>query len=83
MAQVTGIRRCKSWVKGALRRNENNKVWNLDPYLQASWALTESWTLDAGLRYSRIRFRSEDHYVEPGNAELNTILGSFNYATPS
>lgn len=56
-------------VKGALRRNENNKVWNLDPYLQASWALTESWTLDAGLRYSRIRFRSEDHYVEPGNAD--------------
>lgn len=56
-------------VKGALRRNERNKVSNLDPYVQASWEFAPEWTLDAGLRYSRIRFDSRDHYVEPGNGD--------------
>jgi iron complex outermembrane receptor protein len=24
-------------VKGTLRRDEDNTLWNIDPYLQASW----------------------------------------------
>ncbi len=30
--------------KGALRRNERNLMWNLDPYLQTAWQLTDKWT---------------------------------------
>jgi iron complex outermembrane receptor protein len=56
-------------VTGALRRDETNQVHNLDPYLQASLQLSERWTLDAGLRYSTVRFTSDDHYVVPGNGD--------------
>jgi iron complex outermembrane receptor protein len=54
-------------VTGALRRDETNQVHNLDPYLQATLQLTERWTLDAGLRYSSVRFTSDDHYITTGN----------------
>ena len=56
-------------VRGALRRDETNTVYNADPYLQASWKVSERWTLDAGLRYSTVNFESDDHYVAPGNAD--------------
>lgn len=50
-------------VQGALRRNESNTVWNLDPYVQGSWQFAERWTLDAGVRRSTVRFSSDDDYV--------------------
>ena len=56
-------------VRGALRRDETNAVYNADPYLQASWQVSERWTLDAGLRYSTVNFDSDDRYVAPGNAD--------------
>ena len=56
-------------VKGSLRRDETNKVYSLDPYLQASWELAERWALDAGLRYSTVRFRSSDHYIRGVNGD--------------
>lgn len=54
-------------VQGALRRDETNLVWNADPYLQASWHLAERWNLDAGVRYSTVRFSSDDHYIVGAN----------------
>ena len=54
-------------VKGDLRRNERNLMWNVDPYLQTQWQLTEKLSLDAGVRYSSVWFDSNDHYVTPGN----------------
>ena len=56
-------------VQGKLRRKERNRVWNLDPYLQASWQFAPAWTLEAGLRYSTVRFDSQDRYIAPGNAD--------------
>lgn len=56
-------------VRGNLRRNETNKSWNLDPYLQASWQFAEQWTLDAGLRYSTVSFDSNDRYITPENGD--------------
>ena len=50
-------------VQGRLRRDETNEVWNADPYLQASWQFAERWTLDAGVRYSTVRFSSDDHFI--------------------
>ncbi len=54
-------------VQGALRRDETNLVWNADPYLQASWRLAERWNLDAGVRYSTVRFSSDDHFIVGAN----------------
>lgn len=56
-------------VKGNLRRDERNILWNLDPYLQASWDFMPSWTLDAGLRYSNVHYESKDHYIVTGNGD--------------
>jgi|UPI000481EFC4 iron complex outermembrane receptor protein len=54
-------------VQGRLRRNETNKVDNLDPYLQATWRFAERWTLEAGVRRSNVDFRSTDHYIVGAN----------------
>ncbi|MDS1139913.1 TonB-dependent receptor [Pusillimonas sp. SM2304] len=56
-------------VQGELRRKEKNKIWNIDPYLQASWDFAERWTLDAGVRYSTVRFDSDDRYITAGNGD--------------
>lgn len=50
-------------VQGALRRDENNRVNNLDPYLQASLKLDTRWTINAGVRRSLVRFNSDDNYI--------------------
>lgn len=55
--------------RGRLRRNERNTVYNLDPYVQGQWQLAERWRLDAGLRRSRVRFSSRDHYIVGGNGD--------------
>lgn len=54
-------------VKGELRRNEDNTLWNADPYLQISYNFVPDWTLDAGLRYSNVHFKSDDHYLSNGD----------------
>ena len=50
-------------VQGRLRRNERNTVWNLDPYVQATWQFAERWTLEAGVRRSAVHFDSQDRYI--------------------
>ena len=56
-------------VQGALRRDEVNDVTDLDPYLQGRWHPAEDWTLDAGVRRSRVRFVSHDRYVVGSNPD--------------
>lgn len=55
--------------QGALRRNERNLMWNVDPYLQTQWQLTAKLSLDAGVRYSSVWFDSNDYYITPGNGD--------------
>ncbi len=55
--------------QGALRRNERNLIWNVDPYLQTQWQLTDKLSLDAGVRYSSVWFDSNDYYITPGNGD--------------
>ncbi len=54
-------------VKGEKRRDEDNTLWNLDPYLQASYTLNQDWNLDAGLRYSNVHFKTEDKFLSNGD----------------
>ncbi|UYU33726.1 TonB-dependent receptor PqqU [Siccibacter colletis] len=57
--------------KGNLRRNERNLMWNVDPYLQTSWQLTDKLSLDAGVRYSSIWLDSNDKYVTAQNGDAS------------
>ena len=59
----------KTGVQGALRRDEDNDVTSIDPYVQASWRFAEDWTLDAGVRRSVVRFTSTDHYIVGTNPD--------------
>ncbi|ANR77377.1 TonB-dependent receptor [Kosakonia sacchari] len=55
--------------KGNLRRNERNLMWNVDPYLQTAWQLTDKLSLDAGVRYSSVWFDSNDRYITARNGD--------------
>ncbi len=50
-------------VQGALRREEDNRVTSLDPYVQATWKPDARWTVNAGVRHSLVRFSSADNYI--------------------
>lgn len=56
-------------VKGDQRRKERNLMWNLDPYVQTSWQLTQALRLDVGLRYSSVYFDSNDQYITSDNGD--------------
>lgn len=56
-------------VKGDLKRDEKNTITNTDPYIQASWKLAPTWTLDTGLRYSRVKFEVDDNYIKGTNPD--------------
>jgi iron complex outermembrane receptor protein len=56
-------------VRGALRRDERNRVASFDQFAQADWRLSARWSLLAGIRHSRVRFDSDDRYVTPGNPD--------------
>lgn len=67
-------------VKGTLRRDEDNSLWNVDPYVQASWQFLPTWHLDTGVRYSNVHYKSKDHYLNNGNdsdkTDYNKVLPS-------
>ncbi|MBW8368809.1 MAG: TonB-dependent receptor [Arenimonas sp.] len=56
-------------VRGALRRDERNRVASFDQFAQADWRAADRWSLLAGLRHSRVRFDSNDRYVRAGNPD--------------
>lgn len=56
-------------VKGNLRRDEQNTLWNFDPYLQASWQFLPHWTVNTGLRYSNVHYKSKDRYITATNED--------------
>lgn len=61
----------KLGVKGALRRDEKNTFYNVDPYFQASWKLAPQLALDTGLRYSSVKYKIDDSYTAPANAAVS------------
>lgn len=66
-------------VLGALRRNERNKVRSFDQYLQGEWDLADAWTASAGMRHSRVSFRSHDDYLVNGNDSGRTHYSATTY----
>jgi iron complex outermembrane receptor protein len=79
-------------VRGALRQDQHDRVRSLDPYLQATWDVAPDWTLSAGVRHSRVGFRSDDRYLAPGNPDdsgrveyrgTSPVVGATWRATPN
>jgi iron complex outermembrane receptor protein len=56
-------------IQGALRRDEDNVVSNLDPYLQGVWKFAPRWSLTTGVRHSSVSFSSADHYIVGRNGD--------------
>ncbi len=56
-------------VRGALKRDETDRVRNRDGYAQLAWFLDPTWTATLGVRSSRVRFDTADRFVAPGNPD--------------
>ena len=56
-------------VRGALRRDEDDSVFDFDQYAQATWRFADAWSLTAGLRHSEVKFDSVDHYITATNPD--------------
>jgi iron complex outermembrane receptor protein len=56
-------------VAGALRRDGMNLVTSADPYAQLQWHPGARWTLEAGVRRSRVRFSAHDRLSAAGSAD--------------
>ena len=48
---------------GALKRDEDDTVDSWGVYGQTEWQLTEPSFLSAGLRFTKVNFKSEDHFL--------------------
>ncbi len=55
-------------VQGALKRDELNTVRSTDVFAQAGYDLLASLTATAGVRSSRVKFRSADRFIIPNSA---------------
>lgn len=56
-------------VAGALKRDEDNAVHASDAYVQAEWRFAERWSAHAGLRSSRVEFKTADNFIAAGNPD--------------
>ena len=62
-------------VVGALRRNEQDDVYNVDQYAQGTWHFAPLWSLTLGARHSVVRFSSLDHYISTTNPDDSGRVG--------
>lgn len=53
-------------VKGALRRQEQDRVASFGQYVQTEWQ-GERWTFSGGVRHSHVAFKVEDNYLSNGD----------------
>ncbi len=70
-----------SGVQGALKRDEDDTVASSGLYAQAEWKFADRWTAHGGLRSSHVRFRTEDHFIVPGNPD-DSGQKSYDATTP-
>jgi iron complex outermembrane receptor protein len=60
-------------VEGALRRDQTNRAFNTDEYLQGQWDPSVQWRLLAGLRHSLVDIGSYDRLAAPGVEPLTAV----------
>lgn len=65
-------------VIGERRRNEDNRVFNVDEYAQLETLLGDAWSLTLGLRRSRVAFASDDYFPANGDHSGSVVYTSTN-----
>lgn len=68
-------------VKGALRRDEDNKVRTNDAYAQGEIEFVKDWVATLGVRSGKVKFKSDDHYIVGANGDDSGSL-SYDYTNP-
>ena len=53
-------------VQGALRRDEDDTLSSVDPYLQAEWQ-AGPWVLTGGVRHTQLKVSVADRFISNGN----------------
>lgn len=61
-------------VRGALRRDEDNRIRNRELYVVGDRRFGEDWTVVGAARHARLDFASRDRYVAPGNGDDSGAL---------
>ncbi|MDP9141262.1 MAG: TonB-dependent receptor [Pseudomonadota bacterium] len=56
-------------VRGALRRDEDNKVSGFDQVALVEWTPSKQWLLVGAVRHSSLEFESDDRYIAEGNPD--------------
>jgi iron complex outermembrane receptor protein len=76
---------------GALKRDEDDYVHNVDGLLQGTADFGERWSAIAGVRATHVHFQVKDHFIVPGNGDdsgtldyrgTNPVVGVTWHATP-
>jgi iron complex outermembrane receptor protein len=60
-------------IEGGLRRDQSNRVFDMDEYLQAQWDPGTRWRLLAGLRHSLVDVSSDDHLAAAGSYPISAV----------
>jgi len=55
--------------QGALRRDEDDSVGSADAYAEVEWEALSWLSLTLGVRTSRVKYDSVDHYITPANPD--------------
>jgi iron complex outermembrane recepter protein len=69
-------------VTGSLRRDEQNNVRNEDVYAQTEVKVLSNLFLTAGVRRSKVKFVSEDHFITARNPD-DSGRASYSKTTPA
>jgi iron complex outermembrane receptor protein len=67
-------------VQGALRRDEQDILSSVDPYLQAEWQ-AGPWVLTGGVRHTRLSVEVGDHFLSNGNGNDSGSV-AYSHTTP-
>ncbi|MDB5953285.1 MAG: TonB-dependent siderophore receptor, partial [Massilia sp.] len=67
-------------VQGALRRDEEDSLSSVDPYLQAEWQ-AGPWVLTGGLRHTRLKVAVADRFIATGNGNDSGSI-DYSHTTP-
>ena len=58
-----------------MRRNEDNRIFNFDQYVQTQWEPAAAWRLLAGIRHSTLKIASHDKFIAAGNLDDSGSTG--------
>lgn len=57
-------------MAGGLKRDEDDRVFDFDQYMQFEWQFAPRWRVSAGVRRNRVAFDSRDYFISgPANPD--------------